>query len=173
MGEGTWFRMKSMNPKLHQVCLLLGSNIRPERNIPHAVDLLQEQLTILKISSIWESASVNCCYPDYLNLAASVLTEHSADELKKQVLRPSEAQMGRMRTEDKNASRTIDIDIILFDCIVMDPELWLHVHRATPVAELFPDIISDSGERLIDTARRLAQSTPIQVRADILISLPK
>jgi len=42
----------------HQVCLLLGSNIQPERNLPLAVDHLQNQLTILRISSVWETSPV-------------------------------------------------------------------------------------------------------------------
>jgi 2-amino-4-hydroxy-6-hydroxymethyldihydropteridine diphosphokinase len=162
-----------MNVTLHQACLLLGSNIQPEVNVPQAVDLLKDKVTILKVSYIWETASVDCCYPDFLNMAVSVTTSLDDDELKAQVLRPLEAQMGRVRTEDKNASRTIDIDIILFDGKVIDPDLWQHVHRAVPVAELFPDVQSDSGELLKETANRLAQSTPIQIRADISISLPK
>ncbi len=160
-----------MSAALHHTCLLLGSNIEPEINIPRAVDLLQEKVTILKLSSIWESASAYCCYPDFLNMAASVSTGLSAAELKRQILRPLEAQMGRVRTEDKNASRTIDIDIIMFDEKVMDPDLWTHVHRAAPVAELFPNTVSESGERLKDTARRLAAVTPIQARPDISITL--
>ena len=132
-----------MNATLHQACLLLGSNIQPDLNIPQAVDLLKDKVTILTVSSIWESASVDCCYPDFLNLAVRISTPLGAAELKEQVLRPLEAHMGRVRTEDKNASRTIDIDIILFDGKVIDPDLWQHVHRAVPVAELFPDIQSD------------------------------
>ncbi len=160
-----------MNAVLHQACLLLGSNIEPEVNIPRAVDLLNKEISIVKVSSVWESASVNCCYPDFLNMAAAVSIGCSAAELKEQILRPLEAHMGRVRTADKNASRTIDIDIVLFDGKVVDPDLWLHVHRAAPVAELFPDTVSKKGERLKDTARRLAQSTPIQIRWDISISL--
>lgn len=160
-----------MSVRLHNACVLLGSNIEPELNIPRAVALLQEKVTILKVSSVWESASVNCCYPDFLNIAAALSTGLSADELKWQILRPLEAQLGRVRTEDKNASRTIDIDVILYDGEVMDPDLWLHVHRAAPVAELFPDTVSESGERLKDIARRLAETTPIQIRWDISVSL--
>jgi 2-amino-4-hydroxy-6-hydroxymethyldihydropteridine diphosphokinase len=160
-----------MSTTLHQACVLLGSNIEPEVNIPRAMDLLQVKVSILKVSSIWESASVNCCYPDFLNMAASISTSLGATELKSQILRPLEAQMGRVRTADKNASRTIDIDIILFDGKVLDPDLWQHVHRAAPVAELFPDTVSESGERLKDTAKRLAETTPIQIRWDLSISL--
>jgi 2-amino-4-hydroxy-6-hydroxymethyldihydropteridine diphosphokinase len=161
-----------MSTDIHQACLLLGSNIEPEKNIPQAVSLLQVHLTILKASDIWESASVDCCYPDYLNMALSVLTPMDATQLKTRVLRPLEAQMGRVRTEDKNASRPIDFDIILFDGALLDSDLWQHAHRAVPVAELFPDYLSEGGDSLKDVATRLAQTTPVQIRKDISISLP-
>jgi 2-amino-4-hydroxy-6-hydroxymethyldihydropteridine diphosphokinase len=165
--------MSGMTAATHQACLLLGSNIEPEQNIPRAVVLLQEKLTILQVSSIWESASVDCCYPDFLNLAVLVSTPLDAAQLKEQVLRSLEAQMGRVRTEDKNASRPIDFDIILFDGALMDPALWQHAHRAVPVAELFPDYSSPTGDSLKDVAWRLAQSTPVQMRKDISISPPE
>jgi 2-amino-4-hydroxy-6-hydroxymethyldihydropteridine diphosphokinase len=164
--------MTGMNAATHQVCLLLGSNIEPAKNIPHAILLLQQKLTILQVSSIWESASVDCCYPDYLNMAVLASTSLDATQLKEQVLRLLEAQMGRVRTEDKNASRPIDFDIILFDGKLLDPTLWQHVHQAAPVAELFPELRSETGESLKDVASRLAQSTPVQIRKDILISQP-
>lgn len=160
-----------MTPVIHQACLLIGSNIEPELNIPRAVNLLQEQLTILKVSSVWESASVDCCYPDYLNMALSVLTSMDAKQLKAQILRPLEAQMGRVRTADKNASRPIDFDIIIFDGTLLDPNLWQHAHRAVPVAELFPDYLSNDGDSLEDVAMHLAQVTPLQLRKDISITL--
>jgi 2-amino-4-hydroxy-6-hydroxymethyldihydropteridine diphosphokinase len=160
-----------MNIVNHQACLMLGSNIEPEKNIPRAVILLQEKLTILQVSSVWESASVECCYPDFLDMAVLVSTILAAPVLKEQLLRPLETQMGRVRTDDKNASRPIDFDIILFDGQLLDPALWQHVHLATPVAELIPDLRSATGESIKDVANRLAQSTPIQKRMDISISL--
>jgi 2-amino-4-hydroxy-6-hydroxymethyldihydropteridine diphosphokinase len=161
-----------MNTPAHQACLLLGSNIEPEQNIPRAVLLLNERLTLLQVSSVWESTSVDCCYPDFLNMALLVSTPLEAEQLKQQVLRPLEAQMGRVRTADKNASRQIDIDIILFDGALLDPTLWQYAHRAVPVSELFPDYASEAGVALKDVARRLAQSTPLQIRKDVSISLP-
>ena len=158
-------------PTTHQVCLLLGSNIQPEINLPKAVHLLQENLTVLQTSSIWESASVDCCYPDYLNMALQVTTSLEPKQLKGQVLRPLEARMGRVRTDDKNASRPIDFDIILFDGVVLDPSLWQHAHRAIPVSELFPEVRAETGESLVVVANRLAKSTPVQLRKDISIQL--
>lgn len=161
-----------MNTAEHEVCLLLGSNIEPESNIPRAVELLQERMSVLRVSSAWESASVDCCYPDYVNLALLVTTPFDAEQLKQLVLRPLEAHMGRVRTEDKNAPRQIDFDIILFDGELRDPDLWQHVHRALPVSELFPTYASRNGETLEAVANRIAEYTPIQLRKDIIISLP-
>jgi 2-amino-4-hydroxy-6-hydroxymethyldihydropteridine diphosphokinase len=172
MGVVIWYRRGQINATHHLVCLLLGSNIEPEKNIPQAITLLAEKLTILKVSSAYASASVDCCYPDYLNLAVSVTTSLDADALKELVLRPLEAQMGRVRTEDRNASRPIDLDIIIFDGVLMDPLLWQHAHRAVPIAELFPDYRSPAGVLLIDVARHLAQITPVRPRGDIPIPLP-
>jgi 2-amino-4-hydroxy-6-hydroxymethyldihydropteridine diphosphokinase len=156
-----------MGTLFHQVCLLLGSNIEPDKNIPKAMNLLKEQVTILQLSSVWESASVDCCYPDFLNLAVLISTPLEANQLKEQVLRPLEAQMGRVRTEDKNASRPIDFDIVLFDGELDDPALWQQVHRAMPVSEIFPEYRSAEGQQLSETAKSLARSTPISIRHDI------
>lgn len=153
----------------HLACLLLGSNIEPEANIPRAVELLQEHLTILKASSTWESASADCCYPDYLNLALLVTTPLEASQLKEGLLRPLERRMGRVRTADKNAARTIDFDIILFDGQCLDLDLWQRVHIALPVSELFPEYPSETGETLSETASRLAFATPIHARTGITL----
>ena len=162
-----------MSATEHLACLLLGSNIEPEQNILTAVTLLQERVNILQASSAWESASVDCCYPDFINLALEVLTPLEADQLKDRVLRPLEMRMGRVRTEDKHASRTIDIDIILFDGELLDADLWQHAHQAVPVSELFPDYSSETGESLRVLAAHMAQSTPIHRRQDISVILPE
>ena len=155
---------------MHQACLLLGSNIDPERNIPGAVALLGERLVILRTSSVWESASVECCYPDYLDMAVLVSTSLEAEQLKQQVLRPLEARMGRVRTEDKNASRPIDFDIITIDGKLYDPILWQHSFRAVPVAELLPDLKSGTGESLAQAARRLAHEAPVRQKRNLTLS---
>jgi 2-amino-4-hydroxy-6-hydroxymethyldihydropteridine diphosphokinase len=158
-----------MEQEKHQACLLFGSNIQPEQNIPRAVARLQRQLTVLQASSLWQSCAIGSGGPDFLNGALLVSSPLDANALKEQVIHPLEAQLGRVRTADKNAPRTIDIDIILFDKVLLDPNLWKYAHRAVPVAELFPDYQSDSGEYLKDAALRLARITPISARKDISI----
>ena len=146
-----------MEQEKHQVCLLLGSNIQPEQNIPRAVAHLQRQLLVLHASSLWQSGAIGSSGPDFINGALLVSTPMDANALKEQVIHPLEAQLGRVRTKDKNAPRTIDIDIILFDKVLLDPNLWKYAHRAVSVAELLPDYQSDNGEYLKDAALRLAR----------------
>jgi 2-amino-4-hydroxy-6-hydroxymethyldihydropteridine diphosphokinase len=153
----------------HQACLLLGSNIQPEQNLTRAVVLLQKQVTILQVSSVWETSSVGSGGPNFLNAAICVLTPLEAYALKEQVLRPLEAQMGRVRSANKNAPRTIDLDIIIFDGQLLDPTLWLYAHRAVPVAEVLPDYQFETGEYLKDAALHLVKATPIRLRSDVTI----
>ena len=159
-----------MKQSMHRVGLLLGSNIQPEKNLPLAVNLLQKQLTILQTSSVWESKAVGSDGANILNAAMLALTSLEAKILKEQVLRPLEAQLGRVRTSDKNAPRTIDIDILLFDEQLLAPDLWQYAFRAVPMAEILPDYQSKTGEFLKDAAVRLAQTTPIWVRQDVSIA---
>ena len=156
-----------MNIHKHKACLLLGSNIQPEQNLPLAAEQLRRRVTILQASSVWETPSVGSGGPNFLNAALLVLTPMESADLKVQVLRPLEAQMGRVRSADKNAPRTIDLDIITFDEKVLDPTLWLYAHRAVPVAEILPDYRSEAGEYLRDVARRLSSATSIQLRPDV------
>jgi 2-amino-4-hydroxy-6-hydroxymethyldihydropteridine diphosphokinase len=156
-----------MKQAMHQVCLLLGSNIQPEINIPLVVKLLQKQLTILQTSSVWESRAVGSHDANILNAALLILTSLEADILKKQVLRPLEAQLGRVRTTDKNSPRTIDLDILLFDQQLFELNLWQSAYRAVPMADILPDYQSETGEYLKDAASRLARTTPIWVRMDV------
>ena len=153
----------------HQVCLLLGSNIQPERNLPLAVEQLGDHLTILQASSVWESPAVGTRGPNFLNAALLCLTPLGAQALKWQVLRPLEARLGRVRNQDKNAPRPIDFDIITVDGQVHDPILWQYSFRAVPVAELLPELMSETGETLSQAARRLALELPVISRPEITL----
>lgn len=153
----------------HQICLLLGSNIQPEHNLPRAIDLLQIQLTILRISSVWETSPVGSVGPNFLNASLLAQTPLEQSTLKLQILTPLEAKMGRVRSADKNASRPIDLDIILYDGLILDPTLWLFAHRAVPVAEIQPDIRSEAGETLQEAAAKFISEGSIRLRPDVVL----
>ncbi len=151
-----------MNQPVHQVCLLLGSNIEPEKNLPRGVDLLRQKVGILRVSSVWQSPSVGSAGPDFLNMALLATTSYEPEDLKKKVLRPVEAELGRRRSADKNAPRPFDADIIFFDGQLVDETLLEFVHRAVPVSELLPDYRSAEGKTLAEIAAELTKTNPIR-----------
>ena len=153
----------------HQVCLLLGSNIQPEHNLPRAIDFLQNQLTILRISSVWETSPVGSTGPNFLNAALLAQTPLNQKKIKLQIITPLEAEMGRVRSADKNAPRPIDLDIILFDGQILDPTLWLFAHRAVPMAEIQPDILSEAGETLKEAAEKFMAEGSIRLRPEVVL----
>jgi 2-amino-4-hydroxy-6-hydroxymethyldihydropteridine diphosphokinase len=153
----------------HQVGLLLGSNNQPEHNLPLAVVHLQETLTILRVSSVWETPPVGTSGPNFLNAAVLLQTPLEQKALKLQVLTPLEEKMGRRRSADKYAARPIDLDIIIFDGQVLDSSLWNFAHRAVPMAEIQPDIRSEDGKTLQETAAQFLAEESIRLRPDVVI----
>jgi 2-amino-4-hydroxy-6-hydroxymethyldihydropteridine diphosphokinase len=153
----------------HLVYLGLGSNIAPETNLKHALTLLGDTVQVIAVSKVWKTQAVGTEGPDFLNAAIAIRTKLPPDELKIRVLREIERQLGRVRTEDKNAPRPIDIDILIFDSELSDPQIWSQVHLAVPLAELIPNYIHrENGETLAQVARRLLLSTPINIKPGVL-----
>jgi len=134
----------------NQVCLGLGSNIDPERNILKAVELLQNIFHLAGISSAWESFPVGSNGPKFINAALNFNTDLNLDKLKREFLIPVEAQLGRVRTSDKYAPRTIDLDVLIWNEEIVDPELVKLPHLAVPVAELSPGFRPFRGTETIE-----------------------
>ncbi len=160
-----------------RVFISLGSNIDKERNIAAAVELLAAAVSVVAVSSVYETAPVGDPHQeDFLNAVAAVETALSPEELKRHVLAPIEERLGRVRTANKNAPRTIDLDIVLvLDAaapeggqVWADPEALTRVHVMLPLAEVLPGYVPPgSGETLAEIARRLASPGGIVPRPDL------
>jgi 2-amino-4-hydroxy-6-hydroxymethyldihydropteridine diphosphokinase len=154
---------------VHQAYLNLGSNLQPESNLPKAINLLSEHGEILKISKAWESEAVGANGPNYLNTCVLFSTPWRYDKLKDQVTRPIESQLGRIRTEDKYAPRTMDIDIILFDGESCNDKFWNQAFVIIPLAEIYPEFRNPlTHERIAETATRLRQTIWMETRPKVL-----
>ncbi len=150
---------------MNRVVILLGSNIDKERNLPAAVRLLRQQCHVLACSSVYETLAAGTPgYPNFFNAAVLIETPLNARTLKQEVLAGIEQQLHRVRTEDPNAPRTIDADIVLFNDAIFDwngrhlpdPDLLHFAHVARPVADLLPDMPHpETGEPLAALAGRL------------------
>jgi len=126
--------------------LSLGSNIAPERHLPAAVREIARVATLLAVSRVFETLPVGrAAQPPFANCAVLVQTDLGAPALK-MALRQIEQRLGRVRPADRNAARTIDLDITLYGDEVLqlngrqipDPELLVQAHIAVPLADLSP-----------------------------------
>lgn len=173
MGAGIWFsQFQEMMEELHEAFLSLGSNIDPEKNLPEAVQRLGASGRITAVSSVWQSHAVGSRGPDFLNTCLLFLTPLSAEDLIRQVLRSVEAALGRQRGPDKNAPRTIDIDLILYDEEPYGEDFWSAPFVIVPLAELLPDYPHPRRYEDLETvARRMRKQTWMVRRPEVLTAI--
>ena len=154
----------------HQVCLGLGSNNEPSRNLPRAISGIERLVALEAVSTAWESPPVDGDGTNFVNAALLVQTSHSQPSLRV-VLKEMERQLGRVRDLGRSACLNIDIDIdlLVFDGEIVEDDLWTHAYRAVPLAELVPELICPAtGESIFDAAARLSACSWISPRRDIL-----
>lgn len=106
----------------HEVCLSVGSNLGDkEATIRQAVSALEQNLQIrdVRLSSLIETKAYGKTdQPDFLNGAIAMETLLSPQELLAE-LHSIEAAAGRVR-EERWGARTLDLDILFYDDLVMD-----------------------------------------------------
>ena len=166
--------------------LSLGSNLGDrDRNLRDAIRILDgEDVKVARVSSVYETEPVEAPdQPWFLNLVVEVKTSFDPLELLRRAARV-EAELGRERPAPKGP-RTIDIDILLYEDLVIDSaELALPHPRMAgrrlvlePLAELAPELrhpvlgetvrelLAATGEQhvqriLTPNSRRLPPSVP-------------
>ena len=152
----------------HPAYLSLGSNIEPEIYLPRAIDLLKERSDILSLSSAWESEAVGSEGPNFLNACLLLKSPFTLQDLREGVLHPIETVLGRQRTDDKYAPRTIDIDVVIFDDRSCNAKFWNMAYVVVPLAEIYPRFQNPlMKESILETATRLRQSVWIEPRPEV------
>ena len=131
----------------------IGSNINPAENIVAAIALLRRYTTVLGISPIYQSAPQGFSDQEpFLNMAVKARTLRSPARFKTDVIDRIEADLKRVRDpENRNAPRTIDLDLSLWNEEVLeygakpwtvpDADIARFAHVAVPLADLAPDYI--------------------------------
>lgn len=136
--------------------------------------------TIHAVSRVYESLPADGSdQPNYLNAAVLLETDLSAEELCRTELPAIEAKLGRVRdSQDRNAARTIDLDLALYDASVLqvdhrwipDPDILVRPFLAVPLAELDGTYCHpQTGSTLEDIAIRLRTSGMLAPRPDITL----
>ncbi len=153
---------------MHNVYLTIGSNINPVQNLRQTLALLCQCCTVVAASPVYETTPVGYLDQDrFLNAAIHVRTSDDTATFKTMLL-SIEGRLGRVRNPaNKNAPRTIDLDIALWNRDVFsygdkpwrvpDPDILRFIHVARPLADLEPDFRHpETGETLAAIADQLA-----------------
>jgi len=145
----------------------IGSNIEPAENVRAAIHSLARQTHLIGISMVYCNDALDRPeQPPYYNCVVEIETEAPPAEVKHGLLRAIENNLGRKRTADKYAPRTIDLDLIVYGDLVMDaegirlpdPDILERPFLAIPLFELAPDmVLAGYGLRIGEIAARLPQ----------------
>ena len=128
------------------VFLGLGSNESPQANLRLAIRELQERYGELAISATYRSTAVGFDGADFLNLVVQLQSGDSPLVICDDIERIHDLA-GRVRGSDKWKSRSLDIDLLLYDDLVLDErpvrvprdDILRYSFVLRPLAELAPD----------------------------------
>lgn len=154
-----------MSDKQHLRCYLgLGANLgQRARQLAAALAALDEtpQVHLADVSEVYETAPQGYLEaPDYLNLVAVIETSLEPLELLR-LTQAIEQRLGRKRSFP-NAPRTIDIDLLLCNDIMMQtnelmlphPRMWERQFVLIPLADVAPDLQFPGRQSVSQLARR-------------------
>jgi len=132
-----------------RVFVSVGSNVDPETNAGRAMRLLQRELGIRAVSTFYRTPALKRpADPPFVNGVVEVGDALGPLEVKKR-LRQIEQALGRERTADRFAPRTVDLDLIIYGDEVISsggltlphPDIVERPFVAIPLLELAPDLI--------------------------------
>lgn len=135
-----------MAESLSRVYLSLGSNLEPERHLRAALAALRQRFGQISVSPAYRSHSVGFNGADFVNLAVGLDTDLSPHALN-DWLHALEDRNGRRRDLPRYADRTLDIDIVFYDALLLDGEDHLQIPRddlkhafvLRPIADIAPN----------------------------------
>ncbi|MEO7433650.1 MAG: 2-amino-4-hydroxy-6-hydroxymethyldihydropteridine diphosphokinase [Dokdonella sp.] len=143
---------------MHRAWLSLGSNLEPERHLRAALRELRARFGEIVESPTYRFPAVGFDGPEFLNLAVGIDTDLQPEALDAW-LHALEDRHGRVRNGPRFSSRTLDVDIVLFDDRVIAGPGHLEIPRRELVEAFvlrpLVDIAADVYEPV--SARTLAQ----------------
>lgn len=129
------------------VFLGLGSNVSPVQNLKLAIRELQSRFGELQLSPVYQNKAVGFDGADFMNLVVRLESDKSPQAICTEIELIHNLS-GRVRESDKWESRPLDIDLLLYNDLVLD-EKPVRVPREDvlrysfvlrPLAELAPGL---------------------------------
>ncbi len=133
------------------VYISLGSNLgNREANLKKAISYITQRIGILQQkSSIYETKPWGFnSFNNFLNLVIEIRTDLKPEKVLDELLEIEE-EMGRKRNNNGYQDRTIDLDILLYDEIILKnkdlevphPRLHQRLFTLEPLAEIAPNLV--------------------------------
>jgi len=126
----------------------VGSNVDAEAMVSSGINALDDEFDQLTGSAVYRSTAVGFVGDPFLNLVCRFHTELPVAAVD-QLLHRIEDRHGRRRDGPKFSSRTLDIDLLLYDDLCLSngslilprDEILHYAFVLRPLAELDPDLI--------------------------------
>lgn len=129
------------------VFLSIGSNIDRKTNICSCMRQLRQDFGEVTFSQIYETPAEGFEGEPFLNLVAGFSTNLPLDTVRG-YLRELEDFHGRIRNGEKFSARTLDVDLLLYDDMNLQPgqnlphnDILRYPFVLFPLAEISPDLI--------------------------------
>ena len=131
-----------------KIYISIGSNIDAEKNVRTSIHALQDHYGKLILSSVYESEAVGFDGDNFLNLVVSVKTEEDVYTVV-DTLRKIEDANGRDRSGPRFSPRTVDLDLLLYDDLILQEEgldlprdeITKNAFVLLPLEEIAPQLI--------------------------------
>ena len=130
------------------VFVAAGSNVEPERHLARACAEIAQSWPDAFFSRAYRNVAVGFDGPDFINLVCGFSTAQPLEAVIAR-LHAIETQCGRPRYAPKWASRTMDLDVLLFgdrvektaDYTLPRPDLLKRPYMLGPMAEIAPEVV--------------------------------
>lgn len=131
-----------------RIYISIGSNIEAERHLRLAIAELRKHYGDLQLSSVYESEAVGFDGDNFLNMVVGLDTDEEVHSVV-QTLRQIEDRHGRIRSGPRFSARTLDLDLLLYDDLVVKEdaldlprgEITHNAFVLWPLAEMAPEIM--------------------------------
>ncbi|MCF6299736.1 MAG: 2-amino-4-hydroxy-6-hydroxymethyldihydropteridine diphosphokinase [Proteobacteria bacterium] len=143
---------------MHCIFLGIGSNINRKANLLSCLSYLTGSFKNIQVSPVYRSASYGFSGSDFFNLVVRIKTEFDPVKLKIW-LQQLERLHGRDHKQARYSDRTLDIDLLLIDDLIIDDgfiqvprqEICQRKYVLKPLVDLAPDLIHPSQKKRLAT----------------------
>lgn len=125
---------------MNKAVIGVGSNIDPEKNIKKTRSIFKKEQSLIRESSLVVTKPIGYTdQPDFINGAFLIETKLSFKELAT-YLKEVENRLGRIRTANKYGPRTIDLDIVVWNGMIVDDDYYKRDYLKNSVHEVLREI---------------------------------